>query len=308
MRIRKLSTAALLCAVLALLTVNVSAQLRELTIATEPKAFVWIDDVNYGKTDESGKLEVKTFPTGTHKIRVRADGFKETLQNLLATQKGEIKIALVKTTDEAELTFQQAEKMSALDREKAVVLYQKAIKLRPKYAEAYLGLARVYEGMNEFDNALKAIKNARLARPVYPEATAVEGRIYRDAGNEEKAIAAFKRSITEGKGVQPEAHTGLGLIYQDKAEEAGGNGEFDNEKEFYKLAAAELRQAVTQLGGSPDTVTIYQFLGNCYERAKMYREAIKVYEEYIRNFPETEEVTTFRSFIVQLEKRLKEEQ
>jgi hypothetical protein len=40
----------------------------------------------------------------------------------------------------------------------------------------------------------------------------------------------------------------------------------------------------------------------------MYREAIKVYEEYIKNFPETDDVLTFRSFIVQLEKRIKEEQ
>lgn len=308
LRIKKLSSVILFCGIFSVFALSVSAQLRDLTIVTEPNATVWIDDVNYGKTGTDGNLKVKTFPTGTHKIRVRADGFKETSQNLLATQKGEIKIALVKTTDEAELTFQQAEKMSAIDREKAVVLYQKAVKLRPKYAEAYLGLARVYEGMSEFDNALKAIKNAKIARPVYPEASAVEGRVHKDSGNEEKAIAAFKRSIAEGKNIQPEAHTGLGLLYQDKAQEAAGDGDFEGEKEFYKLAAAELRQAVTQLGGSPDTVTIYQFLGNCYERAKMYREAIKVYQEYIRNFPDTEEVETFRSFIVQLEKRIKEEQ
>jgi tetratricopeptide (TPR) repeat protein len=275
---------------------------------TEPNAAVWIDDVNYGKTDDGGKLVLKTFLAGTHKIRVRADGFKEVTQNLLATQKGEVKIALVKTTDEAEIAFQQAEKMSAIDREKAIALYQKAVKLRPRYAEAFVGLARVYLGMNDYDAALKAIVNARRARPAFAEASAVEGRIYKEAGNEEKAVAAFKRSITEGRGTQPEARAGLGLLYREKAEGFGVNSEFESEKEYYLLAAGELRKAVAQLAGSPDAATIYQLLGDSYERAKMYAEAIKVYEEYIKNFPDTDDVVTFRSFIVQLEKRMKEQQ
>ena len=307
-KIKYLTAALVICAGVSLAAISVSAQLRTLTIVTEPNSLVWIDDVNYGKTDESGKLQLRTFATGTHKIRVRADGFKETAQTLLAAQKGEIKIALVKTTDAAELAFQQAEAMAAVDREKAVALYQKAVKLRPRYAEAFLGLARVYAGLSDFDAALKAVQNARRARPGYPEASAVEGRIYKDEGEEEKAIAAFKRAITEGKGVQPEAHTGLGLLYKEKAESAGAEGDFDSEKEYYLLAAAELRKAATQLAGSPDAVTIFQFLGNSYEKAKMYPEAIKVYQEYIANFPDAEDVVTFRSFIVQLEKRIKEEQ
>lgn len=307
-KIKNLTAAFFLSGVLSLSTISVAAQLRTLTVVTEPNALVWIDDVNYGKTDESGKLRLKTFPAGTHKIRVRADGFKEVTQNLLPAQKGEIKIALTKTNDAAELAFQQAEAMSSIDREKAVELYQKAVKLRPRYAEAFVGLARVYAGLGDIDAALKAVQSARKARLNYAEASAVEGRVYKDDGDEEKAIASFKRSIAEGKGVQPEAHTGLGLLYKEKAEGFGASGEFESEKEYYMLAAAELRKAAAQLAGSPDAVTIYQFLGNCYERAKMYREAIKVYEEYIKNFPDTDEVETFRSFIVQLEKRIKEEQ
>lgn len=306
--IKKLAKVVLFGAILSFSAASASAQLRTLTIVTEPNASVWIDDVNYGKTDESGKLKLQTFPSGTHKIRLRADGFKETSQNLLASQTGEIKIALTKTTDAAELAFQEAEKMSLIDREKAIALYQKAVKLRPNYAEAYLAMARVYEGMREYENALKAIQSARRARPAYPEASAVEGRIYKDEGNETKAIASFKRAVTEGKGTQPEALTGLGLLYREKAEGFGVDAEFDREKEYYLLAAAELKKAAAQLAGSPDAVTIYQLLGDSYERAKMYREAIKVYQEYIKNFPDTDDVVTFQSFIVQLEKRMKEEQ
>ena len=76
-RIKKI-TAAILCGVgFGVLTLAAAAQkssFRSLTVVTEPEAMVWIDDVNYGKTDASGKLVLKTFSTGTHKIRVRANG------------------------------------------------------------------------------------------------------------------------------------------------------------------------------------------------------------------------------------------
>ena len=303
--------AVLFCGILGVLSVTASAQkssLRSITVMTEPNALVWIDDVNYGKTDASGKLTLKTFPTGTHKIRVRAGGFKEISKNLLPTQSGDLKIALVKTTDEAELAFQQAEEMSSLDREKSAGLYKKAVRLRPKYAEAYLGLARVLSGQGEHAEALKAIQNARRARLAYAEASAVEGRIYKDMGDEEKAVTAFKRAVTEGKGYQPEALTGLGLLYKDRAEAFASSTDFESEKQNYLLAAESLKKAAAQLAGAPDAVTIYQLLGDAYERAKMYPEAIKVYEEYIKNFPDTDEVVTFQSFIVQLKKRMKEEQ
>lgn len=284
------------------------AQFRSVTVITEPNATVWIDDVNYGKTDESGKLALKTFPGGTHKLRVRADGFKEITQNLLPTQKGDLKIALVKTTDQAELTFQQAENFTTIDREKAVEFYEKAIKLRPKFPEAQLGMARVLLELGDTEGALKAVQTARKLRLGYAEASAVEGRIYKTDGDEEKAVASFKRAITEGKGVQPEAYTGLGLLYKERAEGFRSSGDFESEKENYLLAAAQLKKAVVQLSGAPDAITVYQFLGDCYERAKMYREAIQVYEEFLRLFPDSNEATAVRSFIVQIQKRMKEEQ
>ncbi|MEP6900458.1 MAG: tetratricopeptide repeat protein [Actinomycetota bacterium] len=303
---RKFIAVVLFCGVLA---VSVGAQktpLRNITLITEPNAIVWIDDVNYGKTDASGKLALKTFPGGTHKIRVRANGFKEISQSLLPTQKGDLRVALVKTTDDAELAFQQAEAES--DKEKAVKLYEKAIKLRPKYPEAELGMARALLDLGNTEGAFKAINAARKARLGYAEASAVEGRIYKADNKEDKAIASFKRALTEGKGVQPEALAGLGLLYKDRAEGFGAANDFESEKENYLLAAKSFISALSQLSGAPDAVTIYQLLGDCYERAKMYQDAILVYEEFLRLFPDNDEAVTFRSFIVQLQKRIKEEQ
>jgi tetratricopeptide (TPR) repeat protein len=179
--------------------------------------------------------------------------------------------------------------------------------LRPKYAEAQLGLARA---LSDSDNegALQAIKEARKARLSYAEASAVEGRIYKLEGNEEKAITVFKRAITEGKGFQPEAYTGLGLLYKEKAEGFGALGKFAEEKANYELAVESFKKSIAQLSGAPDAEVIYQFLGLAYEQMKRYKDAIAVYEEFLRVFPDSNETSAVQSYIVQLKKQMNDEQ
>jgi len=278
-----------------------NSNFRRITIITEPNAIVWLDDIRYGKTAENGKLEIKTVSAGRHSIRVRADGFKQATQNLLPAQKGDVKIALTKTTDEAELAFQEAERTLSSDREKAAELYRKAIKLRPKYAEAHLALARVLSDSRKLEEALIAVRQAKKQRLNYAEASAVEGRIHKENGDEEKAIAAFKRSITEGKGFQPEALTGLGLLYKEKAEGIGGS-DFEQQETNYLEAVKNLRSGIKQLSGAPDAEVLYQLLGLIYEKMKKYDDAIAVYEEFLRVFPDSNEASAVRSFIVQIRK------
>jgi tetratricopeptide (TPR) repeat protein len=121
-------------------------------------------------------------------------------------------------------------------------------------------------------------------------------------GEEAKAIAAFKRSITEGKGFQPEAHTGLGLLYKDKAESHGSVGEFIEEAAAYDEASKNLRIAIKQLSGAPEASVIYQLLGLAYERRNLNKEAIIIYEEFLRLYPDSNDATAVRSFITQLKK------
>lgn len=306
--LRMLSIASLLLAfnlfVLAQANRPAATQYRSVTISTQPSSGVWIDGVKYGTTDKTGKLTIKTVAAGAHALRVRADGFKEKTQPLAATQKGEIKIDLVKTTDLAELAFQEAERFLSVDRDKAVEAYENAIKLRPNYPDAYVALARVLTELGDLDEAGAAIASARKLRPGFAEASAVMGRIYKEGGEEDKAIASFKRAITEGKGFQPEAYAGLGLLYKEKAEGFGGSGDFENESLNYVESAKYLKSAVKQLAGAPDTMVIMQLLGLVYEREKKYADAIAVYEEFLTIFPNAVEATAVRSFIVQLKKDL----
>lgn len=273
---------------------------RTITVITEPNATVWIDGVRRGETDDSGKLLVKPIAAGTRNLRVRAFGFKELEKNLVATQKGDVKITLEKTNDQAEIAFQEAEKILLEDKEKAVSFYKKAISLRPNYAEAQVALARALADSGNYDEALKAIAKARIIRPNYAEASAVEGRTYNSMTEYDKAIDSFDRAIKEGKGFQPEAYTGLALLFKDEAESAAADNDLEAEKFYYAESAKAFEKAIEQLSASEPVV--YLFLGKVYENMGDKKKAIGVYERFLRDMPENEETSAVQSMIVQLKK------
>lgn len=262
---------------------------RTLIIVSEPAAIVWLDEVRRGTTDESGKLTVPKVATGAHTLRVRANGFKEVTMPVPATARGEISVRLTRTTDQAELIFQRAETARETakneeDRQKASELYRQALQVRASFPAAHVGLARVLLDLGNSDGALMAIEQARGSRPSYPEASAVEGRIYREIGQTDEAIGSFNRAIRESRGFQPEAHVGLGRIYEEKGE--------------YELAAREFQIAVNQLADTEPI--IYQLLGAAYEKAGNPKEAIAAYENYLRLSPNGSLAPAVRSIVEQL--------
>jgi tetratricopeptide (TPR) repeat protein len=277
-------------------TVAVFAQPVALTITTEANAIVWIDEVRRGTTDASGKLALTKIAPGRHTVRVRANGFKETTTALLPGRRT-LAVKLVPTTDQAELLFQKAEtaREQARDddaREKTVDTYREAIKLRPAFPAAHVGLARVLFDLNQFKEAHGEIDAARRTRPSYAEASAVEGRIYREEAFTDDAIRSFRRAIREGAGFQPEAHVGLARIYEDQGD--------------FAAAVVELRRAIDQLSDSEPI--IYQMLGAAYEKVNKPKEAVVVYEKYLELAPNGSYAAAIRSIIQQLKREAEGEQ
>lgn len=265
-----------------------SASASSLTITTEPNAIVWIDEIRRGMTDASGRLQVKNVSANRHTVRVRALGFKEITVPLVGGRRT-LTVKLLRTTDQAELLFQQAEEAREKARDdaakqKAAELYGEAIKLRSAFPAAHLGLARVLLDLNQYQKALAEIEEARRTRPIYPEASAVEGRIHREAAFTDDAIESFRRAIREAKGFQPEAHVGLARIF----EEQGNHAE----------AEAEYRKAIEQLADSEPV--IYQLLGAAYEKQQKYKEAVAAYEKYLSLAPNGSLAPAIRSMIDQL--------
>ena len=290
-------SALIVLGVLSPLPVNASPQKRgataqtrptSLAINTEPNAVVWIDEIRRGVTDASGTLELKNVSAARHILRVRAMGFKEANVPLLAGRRS-IAVKLIRTTDQAELTFQRAEdaREKARDdaaREEAAELYRQALKIRAAYPAAHLGLARVLLDLNQYQAALEEISAARRTRPAYAEASAVEGRINREAAFNDEAIQSFRRAIREGRGFQPEAHVGLARVLEDKGQ--------------YEEAIVEFRKAIDQLSDSEPV--IYQLLGAAYEKQQKYKEAVTAYEKYLALAPNGSLAPAIRSIIDQL--------
>ncbi|MGI8656796.1 MAG: tetratricopeptide repeat protein, partial [Pyrinomonadaceae bacterium] len=276
-------------------TTNVSA--RSINIRTEPQAIVWLDEVRRGTSDQFGKLDITKVSPGRHALRVRANGFSERQLSLLPAQRGIITIKLTRTTDAAELAFQEAETLreKARDDESkqaAKAAYERALRLRSAYPAAHVGLARVMLELNDYNSALAEIAAARRTRPVYPEASAVEGRILREDADPAGAITAFRRSIREARGFQPEAHTGLARVLEDQGQ--------------YAEATTEFRTAINQL--SDTEPALYQLLGAAYEKQQNYKDAVAAYEKYLQLAPEGTYASAIRSFIDQLKKQAAEQQ
>ncbi len=227
--------------------------------------------------------------SGAHTLRVRANGFKEATLPIAAAARGEIRVRLVRTTDEAELLFQQAEtgRESARDessRQKAADLYRQALRARMAFPAAHVGLARVLLDLNDTDGALAEVEAARRYRAVYPEASAVEGRVYRETGQTDEAIGSFNRAIRESHGFQPEAHVGLGRTYEEKGQ--------------YDLAAHEFQIAINQLVDTEPI--IYQLLGAALEKTGNTKDAIAAYENYLRLAPNGSLAPAVQSIVEQL--------
>jgi tetratricopeptide (TPR) repeat protein len=267
-----------------------------LTITTEPNAIIWIDEIRRGTTDASGKLVLPKVSLTRHSVRVRASGFKETTAVLLAGRRS-LSIKLLPTTDEAELLFQQAEAAREKARDdpslnKAAEQYRQALKLRPAFPAAHVGLARVLLDLNNFQEAHGEIEAARRTKPGYAEASAVEGRIYREEAFADDAIRSYRRAIREANGTQPEAFVGIAKVLEDKGQIAE--------------AVIEYRKAIAQLADSEPV--IYQMLGAAYERIEKSKEAVIAYEKYLELAPNGSYAAAIRSILQQLKREAAGEQ
>ena len=264
---------------------------RTVTLKTRAGAVVWVDEVRRGVADAEGRLELKLSP-GRHALRVRATGFAERTLPILPAQRGTIDVPLKETTDRAELLFQQAEE----EREKgggaarAAELYREALAIRPRFAAAHVGLARALSALDDHDGALEQIEEARRDRPGYSEASAVEGRILRAMADYDGALAAYARAIREARGFQPEAHTGAGLVHEDKGR--------------HEEAVASFRKAIAQL--SDTEPVLYELLGRNFEKLERWKDAADAYDKYLELAPEGSHASAIRSIIEQLRRQAEE--
>lgn len=148
--------------------------------------------------------------------------------------------------------------------EQAVEAYQKAIELRPFYADAYVGLGDARAAKGEVDEAISNYQKALRHNPRNPKVFLSLGRIYyAEKGLYYEAVSSYKKAIE----LDPqflEARMGLGEVYEDKG--------------LYQDAIREYRKVVDL---DPQHTGALYNLALAYEKVDP-REAIQRWEHYIQ--------------------------
>jgi tetratricopeptide (TPR) repeat protein len=147
--------------------------------------------------------------------------------------------------------------------DQAVEAYNKAIELRPFYADAYVGLGDAKAAKGDIDGAVGAYTKALSHNPGNPRVHMSLGKIYySEKGLYYESVNAYKKAI-ELDSTSVEARMGLGEVYEDKG--------------LYKEAVEEYRRVV-ELDGK-HTGAMYN-LALVYEKTDP-REAMAQWERYI---------------------------
>ena len=147
--------------------------------------------------------------------------------------------------------------------DQAVEAYQKAIDLRPFYADAHVGLGDARAAKGEIDPAIAAYQKALTYNAINPKVYMSLGKIYyAEKGLYYESVQAYRRAIDlDPQSV--EARMGLGEVYEDKG--------------LYKEAVEEYRKVIEL--DDKNTGALYN-LALVYEKTDP-KEAIVQWEKYI---------------------------
>ena len=148
--------------------------------------------------------------------------------------------------------------------DQAVEAYNKAIELRPFYADAHVGLGDARAAKGETDAAIAAYQKALVFNPVNPKVYLSLGKIYySEKGLYYESVNAYKKAI-ELDAQLVEARMGLGEVYEEKG--------------LYKEAVDEYKRVIEV--DNAHTGALYN-MALVYEKIDP-KEAITHWERYIQ--------------------------
>ena len=161
----------------------------------------------------------------------------------------------------------------ALDRQgrfaEATEQFQKALKERPGYAEAYKSLGIVLYEEGRLEEAIDDFKAALKYRPDYPEAHDAWGTVLEQQGHLDQAIYHYREALRL-KQDYTDAHYNLGVAL-------GRSGHLDE-------AIAEFKQVIEL---KPKSFDAYNNLGVTLERKGQLDEAIRQYCKAVQLNPDS---------------------
>ena len=114
--------------------------------------------------------------------------------------------------------------------EEATEAFRKALDIKPDYAEVYINMGNALQGQGKLDEAIKAYNKVISLKPNFAEAYNNMGSALKDQGKQEKAIEAYSKALS----LKPDyanAHRNLSSIKQYNIEDE----QFLQVKEQYRI-------------------------------------------------------------------------
>jgi tetratricopeptide (TPR) repeat protein len=163
----------------------------------------------------------------------------------------------------------------------AVKSYEKAVSIKPDYADAHFNLGNILRDLGDLDGAIKSFVKTIEIMPEYDEAQYNLGVTLQELGQLDEAIEQYEKALS----INPENTDlilNLGFIYQSL-------GQIDEAIEQYDNA----------LTIDPDNVKVLNNLGNAHNDLGQLDVAIKCYEKALAIKPDYADVYYNLGFIYQ---------
>lgn len=208
-----------------------------------------------------------------------------------------------------EIFYKRAEIYSLLNREiQAIADYEKAIKLKPEFVDAYIGLGLVkkYQGLDGVNPALNIFFQAISLQPDNSQALYEIASIYARKDNLEKAIEYYKKCIETKGDCSPVSYRSLGslyskmnryedaiALYKDFLSHSGSDNDYSRLAYFYEKMGA-LSEAIIHMY-TAISININS-PHNYFQLSKLYVKSAN-YEMALENINEAISLSCCRSYL-----------
>ncbi len=245
-----------------------------IVVSNLPDVEVYVDNQRIGTTGSAKRLAVPGLASGEHEVRGEKQGFDPAVRSVTVRPGQEITVELriqferkVGAAPREEFGKGQAiyaRRKSAADLGRAVLHFEKALRLEPKYTEAAEYLCLTQQILGKTSEALKACKKAVDLSPDGTEFRTYYASLLTERGDSSEAIRQLS-SVLERDPRCAEAYVMLADAYLFA-------GEFEKSEEAASRA----------LEINPQDARAYLFRGDARRYAMRYAEAIGDYLSYLR--------------------------
>ncbi|GBU26804.1 hypothetical protein R84B8_00318 [Treponema sp. R8-4-B8] len=154
------------------------------------------------------------------------------------------------------------------DYDKAMENFNRALQVKPDYAEAFNGRGEIYFSVSQYSEAEKEFSAAIKINPKYERAFFNRGKIYQIYGDYDRGIADYRKAI-ELNPSNSEAKEKLADLYCVRAAQKQENGDISGAIEDWTLACSI----------SPENTEARNSLGTLYNNMGDYAKAVSFFLE-----------------------------